>query len=354
MSRKGRKNLTYKQRLQLEAFFYAKLPKKEIAKLMNLNLSTVYREFNRGSYEHTLRSTSTYDYFRRTYYRTETRYSAIKAQDKYNTLCEKKGAPLKIKGNNAFIAYLEKRFEDGISPSAVAGELKAKKNDFSISVSKQTLYRYVKNKFFKNIRMAKRKQKYKKSVKTAKTAPRGLSIDFRPKEIDLRNSFGHWEMDCVCGPTRTSLLVLSERLTRKEIIIKIENQQAQSVVNSLDELERRLGSHFKQIFKSITVDNGVEFSDTAGLERSLFGSTKRTVVFYCHPYRSNERGTNERLNREIRRKLPKGTDFSKIDDFIISSVEKWINAYPREVLGYRSSDELFAEELKKLNCTRFL
>ena len=123
------------------------------------------------------------------------------------------------------------------------------------------LYRYVKNKFFKNIRVAKRKQKYKKSVRTAKTAPRGRSIDFRPKEIGLRNSFGHWEMDCVCGPTRTSLLVLSERLTRKEVILKIENQQAQSVVNSLDKLERRLGSHFKEIFKSITVDNGVEFSD---------------------------------------------------------------------------------------------
>ena len=32
-------------------------------------------------------------------------------------------------------------------------------------------------------------------------------------------------------------------------------------------------------------------------------------VYYCHPYSSWERGTNEVTNKMIRRKIPKGTNF---------------------------------------------
>ena len=68
-------------------------------------------------------------------------------------------------------------------------------------------------------------------------------------------------------------------------------------------------------------------------------------VYYCHPYCSCERGSNERLNREIRRLLPKGTDFSKINDNKIKAVAEWVNAYPREIFGYATSAELFNTHL---------
>ena len=92
------------------------------------------------------------------------------------------------------------------------------------------------------------------------------------------------------------LLVLTERLTRKEIILKMKDRTASSTVKAIDRLERRYGkSFFKALFKTIAVDNGVEFADCAGLESSIHGG-QRTNVYYCHPYSSWERGSNENQN----------------------------------------------------------
>ena len=138
------------------------------------------------------------------------------------------------------------------------------------------------------------------------------------------------------------MFVLSERLTRQEIIIKMPDQTAASVVAALNKLERRYGRKFPQIFKSITFDNGSEFMDCAGIEKSVYGKDrKRTKVYYCHPYSAYERGTNENINKMIRRFLPKGTDFRKVTAAYIQRVETWINNYPREILGFETSGSLF-------------
>ena len=138
------------------------------------------------------------------------------------------------------------------------------------------------------------------------------------------------------------MFVLSERLTRQEIIIKMPDQTSTSVVAALNKLERRYGRRFSQIFKSITFDNGSEFADCAGIEKSVYGKDrKRTKVYYCHPYSAYERGTNENINKMIRRFLPKGTDFRKVTAAYIQRVETWINNYPREILGFETSENLF-------------
>lgn len=103
------------------------------------------------------------------------------------------------------------------------------------------------------------------------------------------------------------LLVLSERKTREEIIIKIANKTQEPVIKAIDMLELKYKKGFKDKFKTITVDNGSEFLDYEGIERSrLEPNTKRTKVYYAHPYSSWERGTNENSNRLIRRFIPKG------------------------------------------------
>ncbi|MBR1676949.1 MAG: IS30 family transposase [Clostridia bacterium] len=347
MKKKGCKNITYNQRLQIEVLLRSNTPKKEIAKIMCLDLSTIYKEIKRGLYEHTVKQY--YGYYGDYKLVTEKRYSAYIAEEKYRLNCTSRGAPLKIGNDYELVRYIESRvIDDGISLHAVCGEIKRKELPFKTRLSKTTLYRYVSVGIFPGIKLTERKHVYKKT-KVAKSASRGQSIEVRPAEVSDRNTFGHWEMDCVCGPTKESLLVFSERLTRKEIIMRIDSQKSKNVVHALNVLERRYGAMFKQIFKTITVDNGVEFSDTSGIEKSSFGkNSKRTSVYYCHPYSSCERGTNERLNREIRRKIPKGTDISKLTDDFISYVEKWVNAYPREVLGFSTSQELFDEQLSLL------
>ena len=194
-----------------------------------------------------------------------------------------------------------------------------------------------------------------KCGKSASRAPAGESIEQRPEEIDEREEFGHWEGDTVYSgkgkrKTTRALLTLTERKTRKEIIIAIPNRKAETVVKALDALERKLGARrFRAIFKSITFDNGTEFAAAEELERSCINKhLPRTKVYFCHPYSSWERGTNENTNGMIRRRFPKGTNFAAVTNAQITQAENWINNYPRKILGYKSSEIVFRECLREL------
>lgn len=343
----GRKfcHLTWTQRLQLESLLKSKTPVKEICKILDVSNSTIYREIKRGAYERL--NGATWEHY--------TAYSPDIAHEKYLVNLSGKGAPLKIGKDFAFADYIERRIrQDKMSPCAVLGEIKHKNIKFETSICPSTLYNYIANGVFLSLSLEdlpyKPTRKRRKRKVVASRPPRGRSIEKRPKEIADRNTFGHWEMDCVCGSTKTTLLVLSERLTRKEIIFPMKNQKAESVIQCLNVLERRFGKLFTKVFKTITVDNGSEFANFAGMEKSSYGKgkRKRVSIYYCHPYSSYERGTNERINREIRRKLPKGTNFSKFSAKEIQAVEDWLNNYPRGVLGYATSQELFDKEVANL------
>lgn len=350
MKRKGNRNLTYTQRLILEDCLKAGMKKKDIATKLGVCLATVYNEIKRGEYIHKEYHYTTY--YGDKHYRYVKRYSPNKAEELYRLNLTSHGAPLKIGNDHEQIKYIEKRvLKDKISPCAVLGEIKREKL-FSTAISKTTLYRYIENGVFLNLEMKhlpmyRTKKRYRKA--TAKRPPKGTSIEQRPKEINKRTSFGHWEMDCIIGKkyTKDTLLVFTERLTRYVIVLRMPNHKALTVVNYVDLLEERYGELFPTLFKSITVDNGVEFSDYYGIEHSKDG-TQRTKVYYCHPYTSCERGSNERMNRDIRRQLPKGTDFRKYTDEQIQWVEDWVNAYPREMFGYATAQSRFQEELNKL------
>ena len=338
-------HLTKTQRLQFEMLLKVKTPITEIAKILGVHNSTLYRERKRGEYMRL--NGSTWEYVKS--------YSCDIAEEKYRNNLKEKGAQIKIGKDYEYANYLERRrVEDKLSPGAVLGEIKRNNIQFNTSISINTLYKYIERGYFsrldiKHLPIKEKKKKSKRKV-VIKRAPRGTSIEQRPKEIANRNTFGHWEMDCVCGSTLNTLLVLTERLTRKEIIIPMRNQKAESVIRALNALEKIYGKKFKQIFRSITVDNGVEFSDYNGIMRSIFNKKSvRTEVYYCHPYCSSERGTNERINREIRRLIPKGSDLSKYSASEIQKVEDWVNDYPRQVLGYATSRELFEAELRKLS-----
>ena len=122
-----------------------------------------------------------------------------------------------------------------------------------------------------------------------------------------------------------------------------------SVVAALDDLERQCGEAFGQIFKTITVDNGSEFSDAVGIARSaLAPEGVRTQVFFCHAYCSWERGSNENQNTMIRRRYPKGFDFADTTEEEIKGLERWINKYPRGIFNYKSAAKMFQQEFGDL------
>lgn len=340
------KQMSSNDRIKMEALLNAGHSKAEVAKQLHFHRSTIYREYDKGKYMH-----------RNSDYTEEERYSSDLGQKVHDYAQEGKGRALKI-GNDRELAECieDKIVNEKYSPEAALAEIAKGDREFKTTISVRTLYRYIDNGIFlkltnKELPIKGKRKSHNKKVKVQKRASAGESIENRPEEVENREIFGHWEMDTVKGKrgvTKSCMLVLTERKTRVEIVIKMKDQGAASVVEALDRLERKWGDMFGKVFRSITVDNGVEFSDYEGMEHSVFGEGKRTFVFYCHPYSSWERGTNENNNRLIRRHIPKGVDFDDRTDEEIAYIEEWINNYPRGIFEYKTSAELFNEELQKL------
>lgn len=338
------RHLTYADRVAMETLLNRKCSKADVARYLKVSRATITREYKKGIYIHTNSDL------------TETeKYSADLAQKNTDYAQTSKGRPLKIGNDMEYAEYLESKIvNDGCSP-AVALAL-AHGLGMKTHVSVNTLYRYIDHGLFlkltNNYLPVKSKRKnHKHKIRVQKRMSAGQSIENRSDEVDSRDTFGHWEMDTVKGKkgiTKSCLLVLTERLTRREIIRKIPDQGARSVVAELDKLERRLGNMFSRLFKTITVDNGVEFSDYENMKRSLLHDGDRTEIFYCHAYSSYERGSNENANKLIRRHIPKGHDIDKYDDTYVQYIQDWMNSYPRKIHGWRTANDLFDEEINKL------
>ena len=342
------KHISFNDRLKIEVLRKAGHTPKEIAEILHFHISTIYRELKRGQFE-ALNSDLT----------TEIRYSPDIAQEYMNGVLSAKGADLKIGNEKEFADRIEEIIiNEGYSPAAALAKVKEEGIDFTVCVT--TLYSYIDKGIFYNLTLKnlpeKRKgEKKHKRKTTQKRATKGESIENRPEEIDTRETFGHWEMDTVVGArgvSKKSLLVLTERKTRKEIIFLLKEHTAAAVVKALDRLERKTGAAFRKIFKTITVDNGSEFADWQGMERSKRNKKNRTKVYYCHPYSSWERGSNENQNKLVRRHIPKGVNFDDKTQGDIDNIAEWINNYPRRLFEYQSAEKLYNDELRKLQLKR--
>lgn len=335
------------QRHKLSGMLKANVPVAKIAKEFGVSRQTIYREIKRG------------EFIKRNSDWTETKvYDPYVAERHYQNGLKERGRELKIGNDLQLLRFLSEQIKEyDRSPEAALAEIGRQGKHFKTDICKNTLYSYIKKGILLEVTPkdlpTKEKKKKKRREKVQKRAQAGDSISTRPEDIDSREEFGHWEMDTVVGPqgkSKCALLVLTERKSRKEIIRKMENRKTESVVKELDRLERKMGEKdFRNLFKTITVDNGSEFSDVEGLERSRRNKRKRTKLYYCHPYRSCERGSNECNNRFIRRKIPKGLNFDEMSRREIQEVEDWMNNYPRPMFAYATSQEIFEAELDKLS-----
>lgn len=340
------KHLTWDDRVQIAAFLIAKKTPRYIAEQVGCSAATIYNEMKRGRYDH-----------RNSDWTTENRYSPEIAEKRYRANLAAKGAPLKIGSDIRLANYIEDKIaNEKYSPAAVLGEIETKGLEFDTMICVGTIYNYIDSGVFLRLEKrhlpmrGKRKRSYKQ-VQTVKRAHRGKSIEKRTWEINKRGTFGHWEMDCVegkKGSSRTGLM-LTERRSRHNFVMPMDAQTSANVVAELDRLERKYGELFYQMFKTITVDNGSEFADCDGMQRScVHPGKKRLTVYYCHPYSYWERGSNERNNGIFRRQVPKGTDLNDVSDEEMARIERWMNTYPRPMFGYRCAQDIFDDEMALL------
>ena len=336
-SRKG-KHLEYGERQSIERWYNRdKRTKVEISRLLDRTEKTIRNEIKRGLVKN-LTSELIEIWV----------YSADVAQERYEYYLKAKGPKLKIDNDYELKEYVEKSIkEEKKSPEVIAEEIK--EMNFKTKMCARTIRNNIasgdiydiapKDMIYNKIYKEKNKGK-----KVCEKVPPEKSIDYRPEKANTREEYGHWEGDLVIGKRKKGavLFTLTERKTREEIIIKLESKEAKEVANALDILEKIYKKEFSNKFKTITFDNGPEFRNWRSLEKSYDKRKKkaRTQVYYAHPYRSGERGSNENGNRLIRRFIPKGTDITLISKEFIKYVENWINNYPRSMFNYKSTNQI--------------
>jgi transposase, IS30 family len=347
-STKGKKyvHLNERDRYKIEGLLEAKKDVEEIAAILGRDRSTIYREIIRGTIIRVQND-----------FCEEGEYRANSAQADYESQGQNKERSLKIGKDKELEGYIRiKMIRDKFSPDAIIGEIKAKGLKFERQICTKTLYNYIDAGLLSGIsnknlwqKRDKKKRKYKTVLRVNTKNKDCRSIEDRPNRINKRVEYGHWEGDTVKGPlgTKTSLLTLTERKSREEVVVKVNNASQEAIREAIDEMEREYGPAFKTKFQSITFDNGSEFLEWKTLEISVLKpGERRTMIYFAHSYSSWERGTNENQNRMIRRFVPKGRDIAEFSHADIQEIEDWMNNYPRKILGYRTANQVAQECLQ--------
>ena len=344
--RKG-KHLAREERVAIEAMRRGGIPTRRIASIVGRNRRTIQREVVRGLVKN-------WD----CEWRPKMTYSSDRGQDVHDLNATAKGPELKLGANHALVTFVRERvLTHRESPAVVAARMQT--DCMAGAVCTKTLYTYIDQGLIAGVsneslweKRLRSKRRRRTLRRVYKTPARRESIEKRPKEVESRLTFGHWEIDLVVGPAGAShaaLMTLVERKTRTLIVRKLPDKSQASVLCALDRLERAYGpTKFRKQFRSITADNGSEFLDVESLQASALSRKQRTRFYYAHSYASWERGTNENTNRMLRRFVAKGRDIASLTLDTIRAAENWLNHYPRRILGFSSPQQRLEAEMQTI------
>lgn len=198
-----------------------------------------------------------------------------------------------------------------------------------------TIYRYIKMRKFPKITVKQHLRRRGKRIQTRDANYNSIQPDRIipqwPDEIRDRLRIGDWEGDTVYGGVGKGLLVtLVDRRSRFLRMGLLKNRTAEETRLVIEKLLYGLP------VKSISLDNGSEFSEFQKIEETL-----HTLVYFAEPHKPWQRGTNENTNDIVRFFFPKGFDFRTVSDEQIQFVENLINNRPRKCLGWNSPAEFF-------------
>lgn len=318
------KHLTQKERFYIEKRWGDGVNQSTIARELDLPRSTISRELKRN---------------------TDPAFNGVYSCRRAHTLArERRHKPLP---DNAF-HQLEPHVQDFIrqalathtSPEVISGRLVL---EFGISISKNTLYRYIQQErqaggeLYQQLPHRGKRYSYNTDQPRRGPIPNRVGIEHRPAIADLKQEPGHFEIDTIFGKDQKSfLLTLVDKADKTVIIRKLPNKRAETVVAAFRDIEANTFCEFK----TLTADNGPEFAQHEEITR-ITGAQ----VYFARPYHSWERGLNEHTNGLIRRFYPKGTDFSQVSHRKIAELEHILNTRARKSLGYRTPNEVFLTHL---------
>ncbi len=247
---------------------------------------------------------------------------------------------MKIVENRDLRDFVENKLLRDDSPVNISGRIRSHEKTLP-RVSKNSIYRYIRSPYGRRIEAyRKRKRRKRQRPKSEKLNDR-VFIDKRPVYIDIRKRIGDTEGDFIVSGRsgKGMLLVVTDRKSRIPYIEKILPVSIAETHSAFLRIKKRFPE-----WKTMTTDNDILFRHHRELARLL-----NIKIYFCHPYHSWEKGTVEKMNREIRRDVPKGSNLSKYSRRFIHSVEEKLQGKIYKILGFRTPFEVLDRHRKRKN-----
>jgi len=310
------------ERKRIERYLRKRKSLREIARILDRSVSSVSDEIKWNSIEEV--------------------YDAKKANHKaYVKRQASKRDCLKVAMNPKLEEFVIQGMKNDQSPCGLSGRLKYVEKSIEYASGK-AIYKFVESPHGRQIE----KHLYSRAVKKKPGKKRGTSvgidgrtfIDQRPRKVEKRLEFGHYEGDFIESGKdgKGSLLVLAERKTRYPFLIYLEDRSNANVNNLIEKLIADFNP------KSLTLDNDISFQKHPELSELI-----KATVYFCHPQAPYEKGTVENRNKAIRRYVKKKSDLSKYGNEYFKMVETKLRNRFMKCLNYRTPEEVFQKEILK-------
>lgn len=310
---------TFFERQKLEYLLRTKKSLRDISKVMRRNHTIVSREIRRNGTE-------------------RKKYRADTAQRLYEKRKHGKHKG-KLDKHPELKAYIVKKLKEDWSPEEIAGRLKAGAKK-GATISHESIYHYIYERdgryenLYQHLRQAQSRRRPKRGRKHCKLPiPERKSIHDRPEYIGERRRYGDWESDSVIfSRQKTAVSVQSERKSRLVRIHKVQNKSAEETKNALLKTAESVP---KDLFLTVTFDNGTENVRHTDVKRAYDIDT-----YFCDPFASWQKGGVENANKLIRQYLPRKTDLAQLTDRDIYDIQEKLNNRPRKCLNYQTPNEV--------------
>lgn len=330
MKKGSYRHLNEHDRVRIEVLLKEGRSQYEIAGLLKVDKSTISREIKkRGGI---IRG-----------------YSSSYAQEDYERERLKGGVKSKIE-NHPVGAFVIDRIKAGWSPEQISGRLRKEIKDGlrpkDEYVNHESIYQFVydsdygkSEKLCTYLRQGKKRRTKRNGRRTKHEIIQNRTfIDKRPDEINKREKVGDWEGDAIIYKYKEAIQSIVERKLKFTILTKLDRKTAELSTSAFI-------TNLKEYYvKSLTLDNGTENKDHEKISEEL-----NVPVYFCHPYHSWEKGTNENTNGLVRRYLPRGTSLENVSQDDLDDIAWELNNRPRKSLQYNTPEEMLNLEYSRMN-----
>lgn len=260
-------------------------------------------------------------------------YDPDKANHKaYVKRWQSKYQGMKIRENEWLEKEIRTRLMDFHTPEEIAGRLNEDYGQTIISF--KTIYKYLYSGYGQSFCKYLPSRQYKpkprdENQKKREIIKNRVFIEDRPDIINDRLRVGDFEGDLL-GVPKTCRITLTGIVDRKSLYFQAQKiERPRYAIEAYGQLLSDAGA------LSATLDNGVENARYQELN---------LPTYFCHPYRSWEKGRIENTFQRLRRFIPKKSSLAGYSDKDVSAIVNIMNNTPRKSLNYRTPKEVFEEQ----------